>query len=67
MKQSRFHDGVPFPKCQDYGQGKRERLDNIAAQMRARYLSEGIGCKARAKVIAERTGGPPEPPHLPRD
>lgn len=54
-------------KRPDWGERKRRLLDRRAAQMREQYLNSGIGCKTRAKVITERTGGPPEPPHLPRD
>lgn len=38
---------------------QRPRLDAAAAEMRAKYLTTGKGCKTRAKVIAQRTGGKP--------
>jgi hypothetical protein len=36
---------------------KRERLDLMAARMRAHYLTHGQGCKTQARAIASRTKG----------
>jgi hypothetical protein len=33
---------------------KREKLEYVAARMRARNLNHGSGCKSKAKAIAKR-------------
>jgi hypothetical protein len=43
-----YYRGIPqTPK-------KRQRLDQVAAAMRERFLNHGKGCKARARAIAVR-------------
>ncbi len=41
-------------KANRRGSKKRERLDKVAAAMRAKYLSRGKGCKTRLRAIRKR-------------
>jgi len=45
-----YYRGVPHKNRRD----PKRRLDEIAAKMRAKYLTSGTGCKSTAKAIAAR-------------
>jgi hypothetical protein len=49
-----YHRGVPPFKGRPWSESKRERLDRIAAEMRAYNLTHGTGCKSTARAIAAR-------------
>jgi len=43
-----------FPPCFNW---KENRLNRLAAEMRARNLYSGVGCAAQRKAILQRIGG----------